>query len=1293
MKKLKQLKSKIIMFIFALILPLSATGVAFATTNVQSAKADEASTNYYSGYMKEVSVTNNNFNSSTSTYSLSTSLSGWTGQVNDKKSTSGIIDVGNTFQNYMSGTYRLSKNPSAKATDKKILMINSKYADSTDLSYSRQGYKSSSISLEANSYYSFQVSFKSDTNYSKTTDYVLQNDTIAEGEEVTISADSFKNAAVDGYIGFTYKTKTYYFKKTLTEYSQISSSKALTKDEVLYEDDNYIGFIDENDETKMLFVEKIAENVIEEGGYNINANATLYTTYFKYNKTNKNWTAPAGTNYYLAKDVYNSLDHYSFGSMYLNGLKDANGNDVKAEYVKVSSKEWVTFYFFVATGDEKQSVSLDLWLGSKTVGQNSSGVVFFDDVHVYQYSENTFWKLYESYYGKNYTQSYEENGSTVDETINCVNLVDLRNNQTIEYPTHNFDFENGDYQADGTTVKNWKQSGSGNARVFNTNAPQAFKTTTGYDYVGSSLSCDINLDEDLKPTVNAHNYVLGLWAEDEYVEVKSNDIAIGSNEILKVTAYYKVSEITSGSVYMSIEENNNVYTAYGLKESNYTLKEKTASSGSSSNGSSDFNNKYGSIEFYVKGGAHYDSSFNIYLGLGTSEKKATGCVVLDNVKIEKATSADYESATNKVEFDAKTGTQTISNGNFNNVTIENDFTTPYAPQNWTIIAEEDSFTFGGVINTEASKYASYKTLYEQNGGYTLDNPYAWAYTANPKNSEGSDSTPDNILMLANLEESYQSLKSENISLEAGKVSKVDFMLKTSSDAKATITVYGSDGFKIYETTIGTNGAWKNFEIYLNTIAGANEVYFTINLGTEDNKMQGFAYVDNFNLTTDIESSVFESKKNAVEGVDFFGAVDMSDFYLNLPTNDITTELGTSKAPAYTPALGSKNDGVEINGGIVKASAFSESSPFYLKDAQDESVFYITSTGIGSYSIDSKFNLDLKADGYYKLTFKLKTNFAYTNPEYSLDDEKTYGYGVTVGLSNFDYATGLVSNDEYKTYTIYFKPTADTSSTLHISLICDAAETAGSMVLYDLDFEELTEEDAEEIYNTANDNVNADNYDVNESGEFVATATEPTDDDTTEDDTTEEDAGNENSGNSDLNWSILISSLITGAAIILAVVAWLMSKVKLKKIEKKRKETYDRKSSLDVDLIKRKAKAQRDAEVAEVKSNADKFQKELDNLEKTHKQRVVELRAKDKGKVSKETDKEFKQFAQKRTVIAEKLASLNKQIETLKSPEYLLNLERKIYSQEEAKRRELAKVSKKTNKESEKEEKPSDKKTK
>lgn len=240
-----------------------------------------------------------------------------------------------------------------------------------------------------------------------------------------------------------------------------------------------------------------------------------------------------------------------------------------------------------------------------------------------------------------------------------------------------------------------------------------------------------------------------------------------------------------------------------------------------------------------------------------------------------------------------------------------------------------------------------------------------------------------------------------------------------------------------------------------------------------------------------------------------------------------------------------------------------------------------------------------------------------------------------------------------------------------------------MAIYDIAFEESDET----AYTTASDTIDGKNYDINEDRVFISNAESDdstTDDDTSDDTTTDEDT---TTSNNNFNW-LIIPSLITGLAIVIAVVGSILRKIKIKKVERKKKETYDRKSSLNVDAIKLKARKQRDDEILEVKSTIDKFQKELDNLEQLHKQKVLNLREKDKGQVSKETDKEFKVFAQKRTVIVEKIDSLNKQIENLSTPEYLLSLERKVAAKEEMKQKELAKVSKKINKEKEKAEKQS-----
>ncbi|MGN1200965.1 MAG: hypothetical protein ACI4R8_01690 [Candidatus Caccovivens sp.] len=1272
MKKLKSIKSKIIMFIFALVLPLSAT---FAYTLPQNvARADEASTNYYNGYMKEVTMSNNNFNSSSSTYSISTNLSGWTGQVSNSKTTAGIINTGNSFQTYMANTYRLSKNPLAKATDQKILMINSRTADSKENATARQGYKSNTISLDANSYYSFQVSFKNDTNYNSYDAYV---DAGIVDADTTISKDTFAKKVDDkvvkfgNYISFSYKGKEYYLLKELTPASPLSVD--MNDVSFFYEDEEYYGFTLEDGKAVYVNKENVQVNTeADQTKYSISSGTELFTCNLEYNSVNSNYKVSAGTKYYKTQKEYTSLNDYVYGSIYLDGLKDSDGNAVKAEYVKVSSKEWITFYFFVATGNESQSVNMQLWLGGMGEGRESSGVVFYDDCHVYQYSENQFWKIYSSYIGKTYTQEVTIGSETTTQVYSCSSLLDLRETKTLQMPEeYNFGFEAGSYNADGSPIKNWTKTGSGNAQVFNNLSAQGFKSATGYDFVGSTLSATAEIDGE---TVNItpNNYVLGFWADNQYVKATSKNININANEILKVTAHYKVSELSSGKVYMFVEENNSVINGkYGLTDSQYTLTKETASTGVSTNGSSAFNNNYGTIEFYVKGGVLYNSSFNISLGLGKADELATGAVVFDDITIEKASSADYEGATNKVAFSTYSGSTTITNGNFNNITINNDSTAPFSPDGWTI-TKGSGTTFAGVINTEDSVYQSYRAEYERlrdEGVEAYNNPYLWAGSySNPKNCYGSTVDPDNILMISNMTSSWQKVQSSNISLTASGTQKISFKYNTASSIK--VCVYGKDGFKLYESApLTSNGSWSDFEIYLKSIAGTNEVYVTIELGNEDNLVQGFAYFDNFELKT-VSSTTFDSKAET-KNDSLYGVVDMTNFYLNLPTNNITNDINLDATPAYKGILSSGDKGTNY-GGVVKSDKFENSEIFNI-EGESTNVFFINNQVAGGYIIQSNYGLDLSADNYYVLTFKIKTNFATLANELD-EDEKSYG--ATVGLTGYDYLTEIkTTGDEYQTYSIYFKPTETKTANLYIALVSGSNKTAGSMVLYDLAFEE-TDEDT---YNSAVDTTKKEDYDQNSDNVFVANAEDSTETDSDPDTETDSDA---DTNSNDFSWLLLTSTLITGLAIVIAIVGWALRKVKIKKIERKRKETYDRKSSLNIDHIKQKAKKQRDAEVADVQNTIGKFQKELDSLEAEHKQKVLMLRDKDKGQMSKETDKEFKLFAKKRTVIAEKIDSLNKHVEELKSPEYLLSLERRVYVEEEMKRRELEKVSKKANKQQE-----------
>ncbi len=459
-----------------------------------------------------------------------------------------------------------------------------------------------------------------------------------------------------------------------------------------------------------------------------------------------------------------------------------------------------------------------------------------------------------------------------------------------------------------------------------------------------------------------------------------------------------------------------------------------------------------------------------------------------------------------------------------------------------------------------------------------------------------------------------------------------------------------------------------YSIYLKS-SNAETLTLTVGLGSEDEKVSGVAYFDNFMLTT-IDNSLFETKAaSAASNKDLFGAVDMTDMYQNLPTNKIGTDININNAPAYSGSVSTGTAEANV-GAIVKSEFFENGTTFHIDE--DKNMFYLSNQGVGSYVIESKFPVTI--NGYYMLSFKVKTKFV--TAESDLDSEKTYNYGVSVGLTNFDLFKNIRSDEDYQTYKVYFHTSESTEANLYISLISDYAETCGTAVIYDLALETVEED----IYNQAKATTESESYSANSDRVFVAKATE-TDEESDEEESSEEESSS--SSLSDLDWSLIISGSITALAIILAVIFTVLRKIKIRKIEIKRKEEYDRKSTLELAVIKKKAEKEQAKEIKEVQTNIDRFTNELNSMEKDHKEKVVKLREQDQGKVSKQTDREFKDFARKRAAVAEKIETLEKQKQELQSPDHLLELERKIFAKEEYEKKNLEKSSKAKNKANEK----------
>ena len=282
------------------------------------------------------------------------------------------------------------------------------------------------------------------------------------------------------------------------------------------------------------------------------------------NPSSKNYVATSASEGYKSSDITLSKNSYyvlqvsyktasfsenasTFASIYVSGLENDLGEEVKLEYEMVSSNIYQTAYFFISTGAEDQKANLELWLGSEDY--ESFGVVFFDAVYLQKCSENIF---YENYYADFYSKNnfianvnnnntdkngYEYNYFATNETYNnstrpLVSMCELDENKN-EFPDYNLDFEK-DNSASISSFIDWKlesQTEYADAKVININSSEAFKLAVGrnYDYTGSNFKY-------------LNDNALALWTKDSEtgnVNVVSKNIEIKAHECIKFRAMEK----------------------------------------------------------------------------------------------------------------------------------------------------------------------------------------------------------------------------------------------------------------------------------------------------------------------------------------------------------------------------------------------------------------------------------------------------------------------------------------------------------------------------------------------------------------------------------------------------------------------------------------------------------------------------------------------------------------------------------------------------------------------------------
>lgn len=914
----------------------------------------------------------------------------------------------------------------------------------------------------------------------------------------------------------------------------------------------------------------------------------------------------------------------AYASIYVNGLVDEEGTPVKVAYENMTNTQWQTYYFYIATGNEAQTVTFDLYLGSET--SVSGGAVFFDEAYLEKFAETTF-----------FTSAQLQNYNFTDVITNDNStkfVVDaLQNDKALDMSGYNFDFED---QIDNINVFSdawtpYRNSVNAHASIMPINGiqPSYFKEVTKFEYVGHDLSFNKN-------TQKANKQALVLYNNSAtYSSVTSKAITIKAHEIYKLTLKAKVSEIKSGNFSINIKETDKIYSRYGIKKENYTLA-SYSKTGFSSNTSNNFNNDYTTIELYIKGHDYYDSEFKIELALGSNDAGSEGCVIIDNLKLYSSDNSSFTSASDKVEFKANSSDASY-NGLFN--LVENNLEYPLKAQGWTATKEKDNFASGVIyLENEAQYLEKYK-----------DESWKFSYPGSPT---GTDQ-PNNLYMMHNPTAGYQSLKSADVELtSSNEYHVITFDYKTVStirekDATFAIEVVDTNGITLFYKTGYNAENWKDgkAKLYFRTKATTpSSVNVIIHFGQEKDKMTGYVYLDNFMYG----AATQETYEAATD------KTDLTNYFLNL---DVKGEIGENltNSEAYKFAIDKNYSSTNIEnaskGGIVSGKA----NEFGVTTQDETNILVISTASKSKSSLTSVYNFKLEGSKYYRMTFDLKTNLAKPNT----DDKHECKYGVSVGLTNYSLASMLKSNEDWTTYTIYFKVNEASSQNFTFTLDCDCDESLGSAFLTHIDFAESTQADFE----AASDN------DLYNETIFTSTIDAEETPDTPPDNTENE---NPTQTNNEQLW-VIIPSILLGAVLLMAILAVAFKKVKFNKKEKVERANYDKKFDVNHDVILMKAKKERDQEAEEIRSSINALIQEREQLEADHKAQVREQRAKSNGKVSKETEREFKNYANKIARLNEKEIILKEQLESTLSAEHLIVIENRLASEEEKTLREMEKL--------------------
>lgn len=906
----------------------------------------------------------------------------------------------------------------------------------------------------------------------------------------------------------------------------------------------------------------------------------------------------------------------SFASIYIDGLVDEN--DATNSFSEVNFQQWTKNYFFIKTGATKKDVKIQMYLGSKNTP--STSVVFFDNIELYRTSESSYENLL--------TQQVEANATRplITKTYREIDLVD-------------------DY-VDITAKIN-------NANFNNPSVPV-------FSPISDTSAKFVDVRDNSKYSNLSSNNSFAFMIKNEqksYSCYELKDIVIPAYGVYAISVDAKIiEEISSSNATLKIVESDEIkddYPSYEPKSAELTISSSTNA----------VKNDFNTYTFFIKGNGLRETKFSLQVSIGTKDSKATGEIVLDDLKFFSLTSKEFDNATGSyqktLELSLSSSSPLVSNGHFNNYTVETPvrfdtdnpiFSFPYGVKNWTNEVDpnvsKDDVAFG-IINTKSKFYneTAIGTANPQNPDFNIVDP----------DSHETNANSNNILMFKNLASTYQSASLSSLSLDSSAIYELTFDCKTELNAGALSFSVLSDSKAISKfSQINTNGEWKKYKIAIRTNAASSSIGVKFDFGTKEQNAIGFGFVDNVRL---IKKTMTEEQFLALGNQNNTKIVDFEKGNWKIVSDTQNTfgvwELLTSSSSLCDGAFA----------GVISAK---ENAFGVVGENQDNNMLIVSNTEKGTSSITTKNDFHFASGKYYKISLNILTQRMET---LTSEDDEELTFGASLKLSGFDTTLkNIVTNGEFKTYIFLLKATEDSDQGLTLTVSSPTSQTLGTAIVDNLVVTELDQAEYDEAVG------------LKESKNQTNVAVVETQNTDNSDDNTDDSQDSNKLSNKEI-W-LLVPSIIFGVAVIGAILAFTFRHIKIKKFEKATQATYNRKSSLEREKAKIEAKKNIDKQIAEQVELQKIVENELASLEENYQKDLQEFRSHGNSKSNK-MEKEFKAYMNEKSKLDATLNSIKEKIKQLENPELLVLEEKKIYlkyqKEQERVERHIKRETKKLNK--------------